>query len=68
MAMLVAGVDIATIAIWLGHENIQTTHRYMVSDMKMKEDAIEKARLDWGSDTQARYQAGPQILRFLKSL
>jgi len=68
MAMLAAGVDIATIAIWLGHESIQTTHRYMVSDMKLKEEAIEKARLDWGAGRQARYKAGAEVLRFLESL
>src|SRR5699024_1296404 len=42
MNLLQAGVDISTIAIWLGHESIETTHKYMVADIKMKRQAIEK--------------------------
>ena len=41
--MLTAGIDISTTAIWLGHEGVQTTHRYMIADMKIKEDAIKAA-------------------------
>lgn len=36
MNLLVSGVDISTIAIWLGHSSIETTHKYMVPDMKLK--------------------------------
>ena len=42
MSMLESGVDLSTIAIWLGHENVQTTHKYMVADMARKEDALAK--------------------------
>ena len=50
MGMLESGVDISTIAIWLGHESVQTTHRYMVTDMKRKEDALRKVHTAgaWG--------------------
>ena len=69
MAMLDSGVDISTIAIWLGHESIQTTHRYMVTDMKRKEEALHKAR---GADIEKaepkRYKASADILDFLMSL
>ena len=40
MAMLAAGVDIASVAIWLGHEHVNTTHRYVVTDMRIKEEAL----------------------------
>jgi integrase/recombinase XerD len=33
MNLLQAGIDISTIAIWLGHESIETTHKYMVADI-----------------------------------
>lgn len=31
MSLLQSGIDISTIAIWLGHESIETTHQYMVA-------------------------------------
>lgn len=68
MAMLGAGIDISTIAIWLGHENIQTTHKYMVADMSIKEDAIEKIRGDWQSKKPGRYKPSKGIIAFLDSL
>jgi site-specific recombinase XerD len=68
MAMLASGIDISTIAIWLGHENIQTTHRYMVADMNLKEDAVSKVHPDWDCSPGVRYSADPKTLAFLMSL
>ena len=42
MNLLVSGVDISTIAIWLGHSSIETTHKYMVADIESKRKAMEK--------------------------
>ena len=39
--LLQAGVDISTIAIWLGHESILTTHKYMEADLEMKRRTLE---------------------------
>ena len=68
MTMLAAGIDISTIAIWLGHEGIQATHRYMIADMKIKEDAISRIHQDWGDTVKRRYSADPKTLAFLRSL
>ena len=68
MAMLAAGVDIATVAIWLGHEDINTTHKYVVSDMTIKEEALAKARHDWGLKPRRPYKASGDVLDFLNSL
>jgi hypothetical protein len=66
--MLASGIDISTIAIWLGHEAIQTTHRYVVADMKKKEAAISKIHPNWGNAPFERYKADPKALRFLRTL
>lgn len=69
MGMLESGVDISTIAIWLGHESIQTTHCYMVTDMKRKEDALRKVHTAGAGDKiAARYRASDDVLDFLMSL
>jgi integrase/recombinase XerD len=36
MHLLQSGVDITVIALWLGHESIITTHKYMEADLQMK--------------------------------
>ena len=64
--LLSANVDISTIAIWLGHESIETTHKYMVADMEMKREAMEK--VSEPVNTAYHYKASPDILNFLNSL
>lgn len=66
MNLLQAGVDISTIAIWLGHESIETTHRYMVADIELKRKAMEK--LEETADISFNYQPSFSILSFLESL
>lgn len=68
MAMLAAGVDIATVAIWLGHESVNTTHRYVVSDMRLMEDALSKVRRQWSVIGRKPYKASEDVLEFLRSL
>jgi site-specific recombinase XerD len=68
MSMLAAGIDIATVAIWLGHEHINTTHKYVVSDMKLKEEALAKARQDWEVKPRKVYRPKKDVLDFLLSL
>jgi integrase/recombinase XerD len=42
MALLESGVDLAVIALWLGHESIETTNVYLHSSLAMKERALGK--------------------------
>ena len=42
MHLLQAGVDVATIALWLGHERLETTHHYVEADLQLKERALRK--------------------------
>ena len=66
MNLLQAGVDISTIAIWLGHESIETTHKYMVADIETKRKAMEK--LEEPANGTFNYKPSKSILSFLESL
>lgn len=66
MNLLQAGVDISTIAIWLGHESIETTHKYMVADIEIKRRAMEK--LKETSNGSFSYKPSQSILAFLELL
>jgi integrase len=64
--LLQAGVDRSVIALWLGHESLETTQIYLEATMAMKEQALAKATPPKGRS--ARYQPGDQLLGFLNSL
>ncbi len=66
MNLLQAGVDISTIAIWLGHESIETTHKYMVADLEIKRKAMEKPKEP--ANGTFNYKPSKSILAFLESL
>jgi site-specific recombinase XerD len=40
--LLQSGVDIAVIALWLGHESIEPTNVYLEIDLAHKEQALQK--------------------------
>ena len=40
MHLLQSGVDLFLIALWLGHEQIETTHQYMNADLEMKKTVL----------------------------
>jgi len=66
MHLLQSGVDLAVIALWLGHENLQTTNVYITADLASKEKALEKLEPIPGSFS--RYQATDKLLAFLATL
>jgi integrase/recombinase XerD len=66
MLLRAQGVDIATIALWLGHETTQTTHIYEHADPALKERAI--ARTAPLGATPGRYRPPDQLLAFLEAL
>ncbi len=66
MELLQAGVDRAVIALWLGHESVETTQIYLEATLAMKEQALAKASPPHG--TPGRYLAGDQLLSFLDNL
>lgn len=66
MDLLQAGVDRAVIALWLGHESVETTQIYLEATLAIKEQALAKTTPPNGRAT--RYQPGDQLLGFLNSL
>ena len=66
MHLLQAGVDIAVIALWLGHESIETTHVYLEADLATKERALQK--LAPLAEQASRFTADDPLLAFLTSL
>lgn len=65
MHLLQAGVDITVIAMWLGHESIETTHIYMTADLAMKERALETLQPPTGGSF--RFKPNDELLTFLQS-
>jgi len=66
MELLLAGVDRALIAIWLGHESIETTQVYLDASLALKERILEKV-----TPLNARpavYHPDDQLLAFLQAL
>ncbi len=66
MELLQNGVDRTVIALWLGHESVETTQIYLHADLKMKERALAKTS---NVDVPlGRYHPDDELLAFLKSL
>ena len=66
MLLKANGVDLATIALWLGHESITTTQIYQHADPRLKEEAI--ARTAPLGARPGRYRATDRLLAFLEAL
>ena len=66
MHLLQSGVPFSDIALWLGHESPNTTHRYVEANLEMKQKAL--ARLDEPKMKMRRYRPADKLLKFLQEL
>lgn len=66
MHLLQSGVPFNVIALWLGHESTNTTHRYVEADLTMKIKAL--ARLKEPGTKIQRYRAPDSLMQFLQTL
>lgn len=66
MRLLQAGVDTSVIALWLGHEHVETTQIYLHADLAIKERAI--ARTAEPNVRPGRYRPSDTLLAFLDGL
>jgi site-specific recombinase XerD len=66
MELLQGGVDRAIIALWLGHESVETTQIYLDADLALKQKALAKTTPIKGK--RGTYRPDDKLLSFLKSL
>jgi len=66
MDLLHHGVDRSVIALWLGHESVETTQMYLHADMRLKEKALSRTKSLGVRPT--RYRPNDKLLGFLENL
>ncbi|MGH9627331.1 MAG: tyrosine-type recombinase/integrase [Bryobacteraceae bacterium] len=66
MDLLQNGVDRSVIALWLGHESVETTQMYLHADMRLKEQAL--SRTQPLKARSGRYRPNDKLLAFLENL
>ena len=66
MRLLHAGNDLSVIALWLGHEQMETTQIYLHADLALKEKAL--ARTTPVNTSPGRYRPPDTLLAFLEAL
>lgn len=66
MELLQAGVDRSVIALWLGHESVETTQIYLDANLALKEEALKKTSPV--NTTVGRFKPDDQLLSFLRNL
>jgi integrase/recombinase XerD len=59
-------IDIATIALWLGHESIKTTYIYQQADPALKQKAVD--RIAPLGTKPGRFRPSDALLAFLDGL
>ena len=67
MELLQAGVDCSVIALWLGHEAIETTQTYLHAHLALKEAALAKLK-PYKRSKRARFEPNDHLLAFLEAL
>lgn len=66
MELLAAGVDSSVIALWLGHESVNTTQIYLHAHLALKEAAL--ARITPPNVRPGRFRPDDRLLAFLSAL
>jgi len=66
MEFLQAGIDRAMIALWLGHESVETTQIYLEATLSMKEEILSKTKMP--SAKSGLFRPDDSLLSFLRNL
>ena len=67
MELLQAGVDCSVIALWLGHESVETTQIYLHAHLALKEAALAKLK-PYNRSKRTRFKPSDRLLAFLEAL
>ncbi len=67
MRLLHHGIDTAVIAMWLGHERLQSTQTYLHADLTIKQQALDRMAPD-GQGAARRYRPPDRLIAKLKAL
>ena len=67
MELLQAGVDCSVIALWLGHESVETTQTYLHAHLALKEAALAKLK-PYERGKRTRFRPNDRLLAFLEAL
>jgi integrase/recombinase XerD len=67
--LLRSGVDLSTIAQWLGHASVNTTNKYLSLDLEAKREAITKAKPQIKGDLHfAKWRQDTDLIAWLETL
>ena len=67
--LLRSGVDLSTIAHWLGHVSVNTTNKYLAMDLEAKREALAKAKLLLnGGRPSGKWHRDPNLIAWLEQL
>jgi integrase/recombinase XerD len=66
MRMRTAGIDATTIALWLGHESLESTRPYLHADLQLKQRALDRTAPP--HTRRGRYTPPDKLLAFLEAL
>jgi len=67
MELLPAGVDCSKIALWLGHDSVETTQTYLHAFLELKEVALAKLK-SYEREKAKRFRPNDRLLEFLNAL
>lgn len=66
MDLLQEGVEQRALALWLGHESVETTQMYLDANLELKQEILDKTTPPTGKP--GRYRPDDKLLEFLKGL
>ena len=68
MDLLGHGLDVAVVALWLGHESLESMKPYVHADPTLKQRALERLTPLNSDARPGRYRATDDLLAFLEGL